>query len=232
MSIYSSHSPAPRCFSRAWSTVVREIFNHGPVLVLHNFVRRAPAHKVGNPIKAQVQDKIFFSFNSLNFHVNVFLYYLSSPNIGLTTGTYNQMPVVKMPLGGATNCGPQHLTNTQGCAFLHVWSTQCQAHRQKTQDRIQRTHTSPRTEIKIFHPAGKRTRAAGLEGRNSTDHATGRLTLMSILISIIIIIIIIYVFCPRTGPSVQTEEQRRNSAQRQVFHRKLRNPGCSFARDG
>ena len=34
-------------------------------------------------------------------------------------------------------------------------------------------HTSnPRTEIKIPDPAGNRTRAAGLEGRDSTDHAT------------------------------------------------------------
>ena len=31
---------------------------------------------------------------------------------------------------------------------------------------------NPRTEIKIPHPAGNRTRAAGLEGRDSTDHAT------------------------------------------------------------
>ena len=33
-------------------------------------------------------------------------------------------------------------------------------------------HTlNPRTEIKIPDPAGNRTRAAGLEGRDSTDHA-------------------------------------------------------------
>ena len=31
---------------------------------------------------------------------------------------------------------------------------------------------SPRTEIKIPHPAGNRIRAAGLEGRDSTDHTT------------------------------------------------------------
>ena len=42
-----------------------------------------------------------------------------------------------------------------------------------TQDRTQRTHThNPRTEIKIPDPAGNRTRAAGLEGRDSTGHAT------------------------------------------------------------
>ena len=36
-----------------------------------------------------------------------------------------------------------------------------------------RGHTlNHRTEIKIPDPAGNRTRAAGLEGRDSTDHAT------------------------------------------------------------
>ena len=33
---------------------------------------------------------------------------------------------------------------------------------------------SPRTEIKNSDPVGNRTRAAGLEGRASTDHATDR----------------------------------------------------------
>ena len=34
-------------------------------------------------------------------------------------------------------------------------------------------HTpNPRTDIKILHPAGNRTRAAGFEGRDSTVHAT------------------------------------------------------------
>ena len=32
--------------------------------------------------------------------------------------------------------------------------------------------TNPRTEIKTPDPAGNRTRAAGLEGRDYTDHAT------------------------------------------------------------
>ena len=34
------------------------------------------------------------------------------------------------------------------------------------------THSIPRTEIQIPDPAGNRTCAAGLEGRDSTDHAT------------------------------------------------------------
>ena len=42
-----------------------------------------------------------------------------------------------------------------------------------TQDRTHKGHTpNPRIGIKIPDPAGNRTRAAGLEGRDSTDHAT------------------------------------------------------------
>ena len=47
-------------------------------------------------------------------------------------------------------------------------------------------HTpNPRTEIKIPDPSGIRTRAAGLEGRNSIDHATAtdRYRYMYILIN-------------------------------------------------
>ena len=40
------------------------------------------------------------------------------------------------------------------------------------QDRTQRTHTHSRLGIKIPDPAGNRTRAAGFEDRDSTDHAT------------------------------------------------------------
>ena len=57
--------------------------------------------------------------------------------------------------------------------------------------------------------------------------STFRLNFRSLII-IIIIIIIIKVFCPRTGPSLQTQEPRLQICQRQVFHRKTRNQGCSF----
>ena len=44
---------------------------------------------------------------------------------------------------------------------------------EKTQDITQtKDRPIPRIEIKIPDPAGNRTRAAGLEGRDSTDHAT------------------------------------------------------------
>ena len=46
-----------------------------------------------------------------------------------------------------------------------------------------------------------------------------------------IYIIIIRVFCPRAGPSLQVQEPRLQLCRRQVFHCKLSNQGCSFARD-
>ena len=49
-----------------------------------------------------------------------------------------------MPVGGATDCGPEHYTDTQGGGgFLNVWTAQSQNHRQRqymAEDR-QLTHT-------------------------------------------------------------------------------------------
>ena len=39
------------------------------------------------------------------------------------------------------------------------------------------------------------------------------------------------VFCPKAGPSLQAEKPRLQFYRRQVFHRKLRNQGCSFVRE-
>ena len=39
------------------------------------------------------------------------------------------------------------------------------------------------------------------------------------------------VFCPKASPSLQAEKPRLQFCRRQVFHRKLRNQGCSFTRD-
>ena len=45
----------------------------------------------------------------------------------------------------------------------------------KTGQNTDKGHTpNPRTEIKIPDPAGNRTRTAGLEGRDSTDHSTSK----------------------------------------------------------
>ena len=38
------------------------------------------------------------------------------------------------------------------------------------------------------------------------------------------------VFCPKAGPSLQGEKPRLQFCQRQVFHHKLRNQGCSSAK--
>ena len=38
-------------------------------------------------------------------------------------------------------------------------------------------------------------------------------------------------FCPKAGPSLQAEKPRLQFSRRQVFHRNLRNQGCSFIRD-
>ena len=45
------------------------------------------------------------------------------------------------------------------------------------------------------------------------------------------IIIIIRVLCPKAGPPPQVEKPRLQFCRRKVFHRKLRNQGCSFTRD-
>ena len=39
------------------------------------------------------------------------------------------------------------------------------------------------------------------------------------------------VYCPKAGPSLQAEKPRLQFCQRQVFHHKLRDQGCSFTRD-
>ena len=39
------------------------------------------------------------------------------------------------------------------------------------------------------------------------------------------------VSCPKAGPPLQVEKPRLQFCRRQVFHRKLRNQGCSFTRD-
>ena len=45
------------------------------------------------------------------------------------------------------------------------------------------------------------------------------------------IYLFIRVLCPKAGPSLQAEKSRLQFCQRQVFHRKLRNQGCSFTRE-
>ena len=85
--------------------------------------------------------------------------YLPSPNLGLTPcGTYNP---------NARD------SDAQGRASLNMWSAQCQGLRRRQHRTEHNGHMpKPRIGIKIPDPAGNRTQAAGLEGRDSTDHAT------------------------------------------------------------
>ena len=72
----------------------------------------------------------------------------------------------QMPVGRATVFGPEHYAGTQGR------SAQFQGLRQRQHRTEHKGHTpNPRTEIKIPDPTGNRSRTAGLEGRDSTDHA-------------------------------------------------------------
>ena len=85
------------------------------------------------------------------------------------------MSVGLMPAGGPKNCRPEHKAKTQWRDSLNVRSAQCHGHsrRQHRTERIGHT-PSPRIEIKISDSAGNRTRAAGLEGRDSIDHGVGQ----------------------------------------------------------
>ena len=83
------------------------------------------------------------------------------------------MPVGQMPVGDATVCGLEHKTDTQGRVFLNMLSAQCQGLRRRQHKTEHKGDTlDPRTGIKIPDLVGNRSRAAGLEGRDSTCHAT------------------------------------------------------------
>ena len=74
--------------------------------------------------------------------------------------------------GGTTDYGPEHYTCTQGWTSLNLWSyVRASARDKAKQNRTQRTNSGS-IEFEILHPAGNWTRAVGLEGRDSTDHAT------------------------------------------------------------
>ena len=86
-----------------------------------------------------------------------------------------QMPVGQMPVGGSTDWRPEHWTDVQGLVSLSMCSAQCQGHRQRQHRTEHKGHTpSPMREIKMSDPAGKRTRAPCLGGRDSIDHAMAK----------------------------------------------------------
>ena len=111
---------------------------------------------------------------SKEFLVFFFFAYLPSPNLGLTPpGTYN--PNARGSDACARNCLWTRTLDRHTRAGLPecVVSTMSGTPPNTTQYRIQTKDTpNSRTEIKIPDPVGNRTRAAGLESRDSTDHAT------------------------------------------------------------
>ena len=94
-----------------------------------------------------------------------------------TPGTYSSNARGSDACRVATDSGPEHYTDThKGGGSLNVWSAQCQDDPQETTQHIiqtKDTHTpSIRREIKIYDPAGNRTRVAWLEVRDPTGNAT------------------------------------------------------------
>ena len=84
------------------------------------------------------------------------------------------MPMGQMPVGEQHTIDQNSIQIGYTRAGLPecVVSTMSGPPQETVHDRTQRHTPNPRIEIKIPYPAGNRTRAAGLEARDSTDHAT------------------------------------------------------------
>ena len=82
------------------------------------------------------------------------------------------MPVSQIPVGGATVSGTLdiHRGGPPGMCGQH--NVRASAEDYTGQNTDKGHIPNPRTDIKIPDPAGNRFRVAGLEGRDSTDHAT------------------------------------------------------------
>ena len=108
----------------------------------------------------------------ITFRIFLFFAYLPSPNLGLTPpGTYKPNARGSDACRGSNSLWTRTLDRyTREGLPECVLSTLSGPPPKTTQDR---THTpNPRIGIKIPDPAGNVTWAAGLEGRDSTDHAT------------------------------------------------------------
>ena len=103
--------------------------------------------------------------------------YLLSPNLGVThLGTYKPNARRSDACSRSNNLWTRTLDRYPRAGLPEcVVSTISGPPPKPIQHRTQRTHTQSQTEIKIPDPAGNRTWAAGLEGRDSGDHATGRI---------------------------------------------------------
>ena len=135
--------------------------------------------KTGETLRKTYTDPVSFFF--------FFFAYFPSPNLGLTPpGTYKPNARGSDACRGSnglwtrtvdryTRAGLLECVWSAQCQGLLecVWSAQCQGLRRRQHRTEHKEDTpNPRTEIKIPDPAGNRTRVAGWEGRDSTDHAT------------------------------------------------------------
>ena len=113
---------------------------------------------------------VFFFF----FFFFFFFTYLPSPNLGITPpGTYKPNARGSDACRGNNSLWIRALERYTRAVFPEcVVSTISGPPPKKNRTNTDKGHTpNPRTEIKIPDPAGNRTWAAGLEGRDSTDHA-------------------------------------------------------------
>ena len=121
----------------------------------------------------ELKSDIFSFFLSFFLYIIISLLFTLPQYRTYTPGLTTQIPVGQMPVGGAILYGLEHYTDTQGRASVNVWPAQCQGSRRRhhrTEHEGQKPNS--RVGIKFPDPAGNRTWAAGLEGRDSTDHAT------------------------------------------------------------
>ena len=76
------------------------------------------------------------------------------------------------PIRGARDCGPEHYARAKGRPFRIYSHQNIRTFARDNTGKKHRRHTpNPRIEIKYLDSVGNGTRAAGVEGRDSTDHA-------------------------------------------------------------
>ena len=126
---------------------------------------------------AKFQFNWTISFQDINFYfvLPFFFVYLPSPNLGITPQeAYNTNARWSDACRGRNGLWTRTLDRyTRGGLPECVVSKMSGPPPETTQDRTQRPHANPRTEITIPHPTGNRTRAAVFEDRDSIEHTTG-----------------------------------------------------------
>ena len=158
----------------------------------------------------------FFFFLSFFLHLAFTSQKVGYAHAGLTT----QMPMRQMPVAGAQTMD-QNTRHIRGLTFMNLWSSECEGHRKRQYRTEHKPHTfSTRIEIEISDSAGNRTWATNLEDREGTDHAIVidlifSYTAINLFVDFFLFKMSFYVhcntssvFCPRAGPSLQTQAPR------------------------